>query len=114
MQINVDNENQWPEMNELYCTLHCPPSRTHRTPLPASPSLLRTHALLSMRRLAGLVRGGKGRCPEAPEVFRVVDRPGSYARVELIQEEPPEELRGKVEAAVLYCPNRVISIVDDA
>ena len=51
---------------------------------------------------------------EAPEVFRGVDRPGSYARVELIQAEPPEELRGKVEAAVLYCPNRVISIVDDA
>ena len=51
---------------------------------------------------------------EAPEVFRVVDRPGSYARVELIQEQPPEELRKKLEAAVLYCPNRVISIVDDA
>jgi len=51
---------------------------------------------------------------EAPEVFRVVDRPGAYSRVELIQAGPPEALREKVAAAVHYCPNRVISILDDA
>jgi ferredoxin len=47
---------------------------------------------------------------EAPEVFRVVDRPGDYARVELVLERPPESLRAQVEAAVRYCPNRVLSI----
>jgi ferredoxin len=50
---------------------------------------------------------------EAPEVFRVVDRPGGYARVELILEEPPEELRAKALAAARYCPNRVITIDEE-
>ena len=50
---------------------------------------------------------------EAPEIFRVVDRPGDYARVEVILERPPEELRPKAEAAARYCPNRVIQIVED-
>ena len=50
---------------------------------------------------------------EAPEIFRVVDRPGDYARVEVILERPPEELRPKAEAAARYCPNRVITIVED-
>ncbi|MND05960.1 hypothetical protein D3C83_270580 [compost metagenome] len=47
---------------------------------------------------------------EAPEVFRVVDRRGSYAQVELLQERPPEALREKVLEAARYCPNRVISV----
>lgn len=47
---------------------------------------------------------------EAPEVFRVVDRPGDYARAELILESPPEALRSQLEAAVRYCPNRAISL----
>jgi len=50
---------------------------------------------------------------EAPEIFRVVDRPGEYARVEVILERPPEELRPQAEAAARYCPNRVIAIVED-
>ena len=50
---------------------------------------------------------------EAPEIFRVVDRPGDYARVEVILERPPEELRAQAEAAARYCPNRVITIVED-
>ena len=50
---------------------------------------------------------------EAPEIFRVVDRPGDYARVEVILERPPEELRGQAEAAARYCPNRVITIEED-
>ena len=57
---------------------------------------------------------GHGVCHgEAPEVFRVVERPGDYAQVEVIQERPPEALRAKVEAAVRYCPNRVLSIRED-
>jgi ferredoxin len=50
---------------------------------------------------------------EAPEIFRVVDRPGDYARVEVILEHPPEELRANAEAAARYCPNRVIAIEED-
>jgi ferredoxin len=57
---------------------------------------------------------GHGICQEeAPEVFRVVDRPGAYPRVELILEAPPEELRAKALAAARYCPNRVISVEED-
>lgn len=51
---------------------------------------------------------------EAPEVFRVVDRPGDYAQVELVLERPPEALRARVEAAVRYCPNRALGIEDVA
>ena len=50
---------------------------------------------------------------EAPEIFRVVDRPGDYARVEVILERPPEELRASAEAAARYCPNRVITLLED-
>ena len=56
---------------------------------------------------------GHGLCAEeAPDVFRVVERPGTYDHVELIVESPEEEARGRVEAAVRYCPNRVLRIVD--
>ena len=47
---------------------------------------------------------------EAPEVFRVRERPGEYDQVELLQENPPARLRAKVEAAARHCPNRVIRI----
>jgi ferredoxin len=58
---------------------------------------------------------GHGVCEgEAPAVFRVVERPGDYAQVELIVEQPPEALRAAVEAAVRYCPNRALRIVEDA
>lgn len=57
---------------------------------------------------------GHGVCQtEAPEIFRVVDRAGDYARVEVILERPPEESRAQAEAAAKYCPNRVITIVED-
>ena len=49
---------------------------------------------------------------EAPEVFRVVERPGAYDQVSLLDESPPEALRKQVEAAVRHCPNRVIRIED--
>ena len=47
---------------------------------------------------------------EAPEVFDVVERRGEYDQVKLLQEEPPEALRRKVENAVRHCPNRVIRV----
>lgn len=57
---------------------------------------------------------GHGMCQEeAPEVFRVVDNPGDYGRVEVILERPPEELREKVLAAARFCPNRVIRVEED-
>ena len=59
---------------------------------------------------------GHGICAvEAPEVFRVVEsEDGSYARVAILDAEPREELRAKVEAAVRYCPNRVLAIAPDS
>ena len=58
---------------------------------------------------------GHGICQEeAPEVFRVVERQGDYARVEVILERPPEALREKVLAAARFCPNRVISVEEDS
>jgi ferredoxin len=57
---------------------------------------------------------GHGVCVgEAPAVFRVVDRPGSYAQVEILSPSPPEALRAEVEAAVRYCPNRALSLIED-
>lgn len=42
----------------------------------------------------------------APEVFEVRDDNFLY----VLQEEPPEELRGKVEKAAVMCPTGAISI----
>ena len=56
---------------------------------------------------------GHGVCVgEAPEVFRVVERPGAYAKVEILLESPPEALRAQALAAVRYCPNRALFLVD--
>lgn len=44
----------------------------------------------------------------APEVFEVRDDDFLY----LLDENPPEELRQKVEAAVWTCPKHAISIED--
>jgi ferredoxin len=44
----------------------------------------------------------------APEVFEVRDDDNLY----LLQEEPPEELRSKVEEAVRRCPKQAISLED--
>jgi ferredoxin len=49
---------------------------------------------------------------EAPEVFDVVERPGAYDQVKLLDAQPPEALRTKVEAAARHCPNRVIRVED--
>ncbi|HET6418499.1 MAG TPA: ferredoxin [Polyangiales bacterium] len=45
---------------------------------------------------------------EAPEVFQV-DEQGF---LNILQEEPPEELREKVELAVKYCPTGAIAMED--
>jgi ferredoxin len=42
----------------------------------------------------------------APEVFEVRDDDNLY----VLQEEPPEELRPKVEEAVRRCPKQAISL----
>jgi ferredoxin len=44
----------------------------------------------------------------APEVFEVRDDNFLY----VLQENPPDELRGKVEDAVRQCPRQAISIDD--
>lgn len=49
---------------------------------------------------------------EAPEVFDVLERPGAYDQVRLLDERPPERLRKQVEAAARHCPNRVIRVED--
>jgi ferredoxin len=44
----------------------------------------------------------------APEVFEVDDDDN----LNLLQEEPPEELRPKVEEAVRRCPKQALSLQD--
>jgi ferredoxin len=47
-------------------------------------------------------------CMEAaPEVFEV----GEDDHLSILQEEPPESLRAKVERAVLVCPRQAIKIM---
>ena len=55
---------------------------------------------------------GHGMCEDtAPEIFRVVEsEDGSYSHVDVLQPDPDESLREKVESAVRYCPNRALSI----
>ena len=45
----------------------------------------------------------------APEVFEVRDDDFLY----VLQENPPEELRSKIEEAVQRCPKQAISIVEE-
>lgn len=53
---------------------------------------------------------GHGVCrEEAPEVFDVDE---AENRVIVLQEEPPEELRGKVKAALKYCPTNALILED--
>lgn len=47
---------------------------------------------------------------DAPEVFEV---PEESMVVRVLQENPPPELRAAVEAAVLDCPARAITLVED-
>ncbi len=57
---------------------------------------------------------GHGVCmDEAPTVFDNAEQEGSYTQVVVLQEYPPEELREQVEEAVKWCPNKVISIIEE-
>ena len=50
---------------------------------------------------------------EAPEIFDVVEVDEAYPKVKVLQGNPPEALRAKLERAAKYCPNRVITIIED-
>lgn len=53
---------------------------------------------------------GHGACEgEAPEVFSV----SKQGELTIVQPEPPEDLRPKVELAVKYCPTHALSIEED-
>ncbi|MGH9055563.1 MAG: ferredoxin [Acidimicrobiales bacterium] len=54
---------------------------------------------------------GYGNCvADAPEVFEI---PEDAMVVRVIDDDPDERLRTAVEAAVLDCPARAITIIDD-
>ena len=50
---------------------------------------------------------------ECPEVFNVVETDDGYPQVVVLEESPAEELRSKVMAAARYCPNHVITVVEE-
>jgi ferredoxin len=57
----------------------------------------------------GLCKGHGVCMEEAPTVFEV-SRAG---KLTLLLEQPPPELRAKVEAAVKYCPTEALSLKDE-
>lgn len=50
---------------------------------------------------------------EAPEIFDVVELDEGYPQVRLLMENPPESLRDKLMKAAKYCPNSVITVVEE-
>jgi len=46
---------------------------------------------------------------QAPEVFKVDENDNLH----VLNENPPEKLRAKVEAAVRLCPRQALAIVED-
>lgn len=50
---------------------------------------------------------------ECPEVFNVKETDDGYPQVVVLQETPPEELRDKVMTAARFCPNHVITVVEE-
>jgi ferredoxin len=50
---------------------------------------------------------------ECPEVFAVEEQEDGYPVVSLLIEQPDEGLREKVQNACDFCPNKVLSIVED-
>jgi ferredoxin len=58
---------------------------------------------------------GHGVCEmEAPGIFRVRARAEDHDQVEILVDEIPDERRAEVEAAVRFCPNRVLSIESES
>ncbi|MBM4382375.1 MAG: ferredoxin [Deltaproteobacteria bacterium] len=57
---------------------------------------------------------GHGVCMgEAPEAFLVVERAGDHGQAQLLLDPIPETMRAQVEAAVKYCPNRALKLVEE-
>lgn len=50
---------------------------------------------------------------EAPEVFAVIEQDDGYPQVRVLLENPPEALREKVMKAARYCPNNVITVLEE-
>jgi ferredoxin len=50
---------------------------------------------------------------EAPEVFEVIEEDNGYPQVRVLLQNPPEALRAKLMKAVKYCPNHVITVLED-
>jgi sterol 14-demethylase len=56
---------------------------------------------------------GHGECmEEAPELFEVDYDTAAYPKVRILQATPDPALREKAEAAVRYCPNKVLRLVE--
>lgn len=56
---------------------------------------------------------GHGECAEeAPEVFEVDYNTQAYPKVKVLTAKPNIKLREKVEAAIRYVTNKVLSIID--
>ena len=56
---------------------------------------------------------GHGECAEeAPELFEVDYDTEAYPKVRVLQAKPDPALRAKAEAAVRYCPNKVLRLVE--
>tara|TARA_B100000768_G_C10981204_1_gene249916 strand:+ start:292 stop:504 length:213 start_codon:yes stop_codon:yes gene_type:complete len=50
---------------------------------------------------------------EAPEIFSVEDQNDDYPKVKVLNLEPSVDLEDKVRLAARYCPNKVITLVED-
>jgi sterol 14-demethylase len=50
---------------------------------------------------------------EAPEVFDVIEQADGYPHVKVLLENPPEALREKVMKAARFCPNNVITVLEE-
>ena len=53
---------------------------------------------------------GNGRCVEvAPQIFELRDDDRSY----VLLQQPPQDMRAKVQLAVTLCPRQAIRLVED-
>lgn len=50
---------------------------------------------------------------EAPEVFSVEDQVDDYPKVKVLNFNPSAELQNQVRLAARYCPNKVITLIED-
>ena len=50
---------------------------------------------------------------EAPEVFLVEDSDDDYPKVKVLNVQPAVELQDRVRLAARYCPNKVITLIED-